>query len=107
VLGVAASYTGSSSDEDEVSPREKAQKTTKGLTDFCVRNIDQHLFGRREIEIAEQGGISIVPIFTQTNFSLSFPAGLAHQLSFRFENLIFGFLFLKIPVDWQIFSNIS
>jgi hypothetical protein len=63
VSGVAASYTGSSSDEDEVSPREKAQKTTKGLTDFCVRNIDQHLFGRREIEIAEQGGISIVPFY--------------------------------------------
>lgn len=49
-----ASYTGSSSDEDDVSPREKIQKTEKGFTDFCVRNINQHAFGRREIEIAEQ-----------------------------------------------------
>ncbi|KOX70825.1 Putative adenosylhomocysteinase 3 [Melipona quadrifasciata] len=50
----SASYTGSSSDEDDVSPREKIQKTENGFTDFCVRNINQHAFGRREIEIAEQ-----------------------------------------------------
>ncbi|XP_033341450.1 adenosylhomocysteinase-like 1 isoform X3 [Megalopta genalis] len=50
----SASYTGSSSDEDDVSPREKIQKTEKGFIDFCVRNINQHAFGRREIEIAEQ-----------------------------------------------------
>lgn len=37
-----------------MSPREKIQKTDKGFTDFCVRNISQHAFGRREIEIAEQ-----------------------------------------------------
>ncbi|CAB3381576.1 adenosylhomocysteinase-like 1 isoform X3 [Cloeon dipterum] len=54
VCSNTSSYTGSSSDEDDVSPRDKSQKTSKGLTDFCVRNIDQHLFGRREIEIAEQ-----------------------------------------------------
>lgn len=51
---ILASYTGSSSDEDDVSPREKIQKTENGFTDFCVRNINQHAFGRREIEIAEQ-----------------------------------------------------
>ncbi|KAG8040679.1 hypothetical protein G9C98_002675 [Cotesia typhae] len=50
----SASYTGSSSGEDDVSPREKIQKTEKGFTDFCVRNINQYAFGRREIEIAEQ-----------------------------------------------------
>ncbi|XP_042864982.1 adenosylhomocysteinase-like 1 isoform X5 [Penaeus japonicus] len=49
-----SSYTGSSSDEDEQSPREKTQKTSKGSTDFCVKNISQAAFGRREIEIAEQ-----------------------------------------------------
>lgn len=37
-----------------MSPREKIQTTEKGFTDFCVRNINQHAFGRREIEIAEQ-----------------------------------------------------
>ncbi|KAE8752764.1 hypothetical protein FOCC_FOCC000502, partial [Frankliniella occidentalis] len=48
------SYTGSSSDEDDVSPREKLQKSSSGFSDFCVKNISQHAFGRREIEIAEQ-----------------------------------------------------
>jgi adenosylhomocysteinase len=51
----SASYTGSSSDEEDVSPRERIQKNSMGFSDFCVRNIVQHAFGRREIEIAEQG----------------------------------------------------
>ncbi|XP_057367762.1 adenosylhomocysteinase-like 1 isoform X2 [Daphnia carinata] len=50
----SASYTGSSSDEEEISPREKAQQTSKGMTDFCVRNINQAAYGRKEIDIAEQ-----------------------------------------------------
>lgn len=51
----SASYTGSSEDGDDVPPREKVQKNSKGSSDFCVRNIGaQHAFGRREIEIAEQ-----------------------------------------------------
>ncbi|XP_013099295.1 adenosylhomocysteinase-like 1 [Stomoxys calcitrans] len=51
----SASYTGSSSDDgDDVPPREKVQKNSKGGSDFCVRNINQNAFGRREIEIAEQ-----------------------------------------------------
>ncbi|XP_054979875.1 adenosylhomocysteinase 3 isoform X1 [Sorex araneus] len=48
----AASYTDSS--DDETSPRDKQQKNSKGSSDFCVRNIKQAEFGRREIEIAEQ-----------------------------------------------------
>lgn len=51
---VSASCTGSSSEEDDVSPREKVQKNSAGSSDFCVRNINQFAFGRREIEIAEQ-----------------------------------------------------
>ncbi len=54
----AASYTGSSSDEDDVSPREKLQKNSAAFSDFCVKNISQHAFGRREIEIAEQGEVA-------------------------------------------------
>lgn len=54
MFSLIASYTGSSSEEDDISPREKTQKNSKDLTDFCVRNINQHGFGRREIEIAEQ-----------------------------------------------------
>lgn len=50
----SASYTGSSDDGDDVPPREKVQKNSKGSSDFCVRNINQNAFGRREIEIAEQ-----------------------------------------------------
>ena len=50
-----ASYTGSSSDEDDVSPRDKSQTAADGFSDFCIRNVQQADFGRREIEIAEQG----------------------------------------------------
>lgn len=49
-----ASYTGSGSDDD-ISPREKVQQNSAGSNDFCVRNINLEAFGRREIEIAEQG----------------------------------------------------
>uniref|UniRef100_A0A8D8UXE1 Adenosylhomocysteinase n=1 Tax=Cacopsylla melanoneura TaxID=428564 RepID=A0A8D8UXE1_9HEMI len=49
----SGSYSGSST-EDDVPPREKTQANTSGFSDFCVRNINQHAFGRREIEIAEQ-----------------------------------------------------
>lgn len=49
----AASYTDSS--DDETSPRDKQQKNSKGNGDFCIKNIKQADFGRREIEIAEQG----------------------------------------------------
>ena len=49
----AASYSDSS--DDETSPREKTQANTHGSSDFCVKNIKQAEFGRREIEIAEQG----------------------------------------------------
>uniref|UniRef100_A0A8C4EJ90 S-adenosyl-L-homocysteine hydrolase NAD binding domain-containing protein n=1 Tax=Dicentrarchus labrax TaxID=13489 RepID=A0A8C4EJ90_DICLA len=44
----------SDSSEDESSPRDKLQKNSKGLSDFCVKNIKQAEFGRREIEIAQQ-----------------------------------------------------
>lgn len=60
---ITASYTGSSSDNEDVSPREKVQQNKDGSVDFCVRNINQHSFGRREIDIAEQGT-------TQTYFTI-------------------------------------
>ncbi|CAH0688439.1 unnamed protein product [Chilo suppressalis] len=51
----STSYTGSSSDEDEgVQPHEKAIAAGQANPPYCVRNIEQHAFGRREIEIAEQ-----------------------------------------------------
>ncbi|XP_077299384.1 adenosylhomocysteinase-like 1 isoform X2 [Arctopsyche grandis] len=57
----------SSSSEDEVSPREKQQKNSKDFSDFCVRNINQHAFGRREIEIAEQEMPGIVALRTRAS----------------------------------------
>ncbi|XP_019743856.1 adenosylhomocysteinase 2-like isoform X2 [Hippocampus comes] len=48
------SSVGSASSEDENSPRNKVQKTSKGVSDFCIKNIKQADFGRREICIAEQ-----------------------------------------------------
>merc|ERR1712212_1456871 len=50
----SGSYTGSSSDEDDVSPREMVMKNGLGSKDFCIKRISQHAYGRREIEIAEQ-----------------------------------------------------
>merc|ERR1711992_466072 len=50
----SGSYSGSSSEEDGESPRERIQKNSKGFSEFCVKRIEQHTYGRREIEIAEQ-----------------------------------------------------
>ena len=47
----SGSYTGSSSEDDDASPREKIQKNSSGFSDFCVRKIGQHSYGRREIEV--------------------------------------------------------
>ncbi|XP_071993504.1 S-adenosylhomocysteine hydrolase-like protein 1 isoform X5 [Engystomops pustulosus] len=55
-----ASYTDSS--DDEMSPRDKQQTTTKGSSDFCVKNIKQAEFGRREIEIAEQEMTALISL---------------------------------------------
>ncbi|KAM9815235.1 S-adenosylhomocysteine hydrolase-like protein 1 isoform 1-T1 [Syngnathus typhle] len=44
----------SANSEDDKSPRNKVQKTSKGVSDFCIKNIKQADFGRREICIAEQ-----------------------------------------------------
>ncbi|XP_068453424.1 S-adenosylhomocysteine hydrolase-like protein 1 isoform X1 [Clinocottus analis] len=56
----AASYTDSS--DDETSPRDKAQVNTHGSSDFCVKNIKQAEFGRREIEIAEQDMSALISL---------------------------------------------
>ncbi|KTG46400.1 hypothetical protein cypCar_00003977 [Cyprinus carpio] len=56
----AASYTDSS--DDETSPREKSQVNSKGSSDFCVKNIKQAEFGRREIEIAEQDMSALISL---------------------------------------------
>uniref|UniRef100_A0A8C2Z709 Adenosylhomocysteinase-like 1 n=1 Tax=Cyclopterus lumpus TaxID=8103 RepID=A0A8C2Z709_CYCLU len=56
----AASYTDSS--DDETSPRDKAQVNTHGNSDFCVKNIKQAEFGRREIEIAEQDMSALISL---------------------------------------------
>ena len=47
----SGSYTGSSSEDDDASPRERVQKNSSGHSDFCVRKIGQHSYGRREIEV--------------------------------------------------------
>ncbi|KAJ8360641.1 hypothetical protein SKAU_G00171660 [Synaphobranchus kaupii] len=56
----AASYTDSS--DDESSPRDKSQVNSKGTSDFCVKNIKQAEFGRREIEIAEQDMSALISL---------------------------------------------
>uniref|UniRef100_A0A674D0W9 Adenosylhomocysteinase-like 1 n=1 Tax=Salmo trutta TaxID=8032 RepID=A0A674D0W9_SALTR len=56
----AASYSDSS--DDETSPRDKAQANSKGSSDFCVKNVKQAEFGRREIEIAEQDMSALISL---------------------------------------------
>eukprot|EP00795_Rhopilema_esculentum_P001983 gene1983-17533_t len=55
----SASYSDASYSSDEedggLNPRETQQTNTSGKSDFCVKNIKLADFGRREIEIAEQG----------------------------------------------------
>ncbi|XP_061678752.1 S-adenosylhomocysteine hydrolase-like protein 1 isoform X2 [Syngnathoides biaculeatus] len=45
---------GSTSSEDETTPRNKAEKTSEAALEFCVKNIQQADFGRREICVAER-----------------------------------------------------
>ena len=49
-----------------MDPKERAQVNSKGFTDFCVRNITLHKFGRREIQIAEE-----VRLLLNTKFQFS------------------------------------
>uniref|UniRef100_A0A8C5E9E4 S-adenosylhomocysteine hydrolase-like protein 1 n=1 Tax=Gouania willdenowi TaxID=441366 RepID=A0A8C5E9E4_GOUWI len=56
----AASCTDSS--DDETSPRDKTQTNSKSSTDFCVKNIKQAEFGRREIEIAQQDMSALISL---------------------------------------------
>uniref|UniRef100_A0AAY5L5K9 S-adenosyl-L-homocysteine hydrolase NAD binding domain-containing protein n=1 Tax=Esox lucius TaxID=8010 RepID=A0AAY5L5K9_ESOLU len=56
----AASYSDSS--DDETSPRDKVQTNSTGSSDFCVKNVKQAEFGRREIEIAEQDMSALISL---------------------------------------------
>uniref|UniRef100_A0A4W5M1H0 Adenosylhomocysteinase-like 1 n=1 Tax=Hucho hucho TaxID=62062 RepID=A0A4W5M1H0_9TELE len=56
------SYSSGNSSDDETSPREKAQANSKGSSDFCVKNVKQAEFGRREIEIAEQDMSALISL---------------------------------------------
>ncbi|GFT42362.1 adenosylhomocysteinase 3 [Trichonephila clavipes] len=60
--GSDSSYCDTSSDEEGKLPRDKTQVNSSGSSDFCVKNIKQHAFGRREIEIAEQEMPGIVAL---------------------------------------------
>ncbi|GFS42735.1 adenosylhomocysteinase-like 1 [Trichonephila inaurata madagascariensis] len=58
----SSSYCDTSSDDEGKVPRDKNQVNSSGSSDFCVKNIKQHAFGRREIEIAEQEMPGIVAL---------------------------------------------
>ena len=40
-------------DENLPHPRERPQVNSQGFSEFCVRNIERHELGRREIDLAE------------------------------------------------------
>ena len=47
------------------------QKNSSGGSDFCVKNIKLADFGRREIEIAEQGKRNFVMFSLEADFFIS------------------------------------
>ncbi|XP_055049313.2 adenosylhomocysteinase like 2a isoform X2 [Misgurnus anguillicaudatus] len=48
--------------EDEVSPRDRQQINSKGNCDFCIKNIKQADFGRREIKLAEEDMTALIAL---------------------------------------------
>lgn len=46
--------------EDSVSPRDRQQMNSKGNSDFCIKNIKLADFGRREIQLAEDGNVIFI-----------------------------------------------
>eukprot|EP00095_Tigriopus_kingsejongensis_P004646 snap_masked-scaffold29_size597861-processed-gene-2.3 protein:Tk04646 transcript:snap_masked-scaffold29_size597861-processed-gene-2.3-mRNA-1 annotation:"adenosylhomocysteinase 3" len=54
-----SSWSSYDSEDDMPHPRQRSQVNSKGFTDFCVKNIANHAFGRREIELGEfeMGGL--------------------------------------------------
>ncbi|XP_035216058.1 S-adenosylhomocysteine hydrolase-like protein 1 isoform X4 [Stegodyphus dumicola] len=63
----SSSYCDTSSDDEGKMPRDKHQVNSSGSSDFCVKNIKQSAFGRREIEIAEQEMPGIVALRQRAN----------------------------------------
>nr|XP_015922818.2 S-adenosylhomocysteine hydrolase-like protein 1 isoform X3 [Parasteatoda tepidariorum] len=63
----SSSYCDTSSDEEGKMPRDKHQVNSAGASDFCVKNIKQSAFGRREIEIAEQEMPGIMSLRQRAN----------------------------------------
>lgn len=58
LTSLTGDYSGSSSseeEEDDVSPKEVVLKNSAGQSDFRVKNIKIAPYGRKEIEMAEQG----------------------------------------------------
>ncbi|XP_072937706.1 adenosylhomocysteinase-like 1 isoform X3 [Epargyreus clarus] len=54
VISGRSDFWSSSDEEEGVQPHEKAIAAGQPSPPYCVRNVEQHAFGRREIEIAEQ-----------------------------------------------------
>jgi len=48
-----SSYDSLDEDESLPHPRERTHVNSKGFNEFCIRNIERHSLGRREIELAE------------------------------------------------------
>ena len=91
----SGSYSGSSSDEEQGSPREKIQSNSKGNSDFCVRKIEQHTYGRREIEIAEQEMPGIMALRNKAKVLIFSRPQLVYHTGANFLDLSQKFTFQK------------
>ena len=65
-------FSGSSSseDEDDTSPKERIFKNSKGQSDFRIKDIKIAPYGRKEIEMAEQGTLHRMGIVSKINIDL-------------------------------------
>jgi len=48
-------FSDSYSSDDETSPRDRVLANSKGFKDFRIKDLKLSAYGRKEIEIAEQG----------------------------------------------------
>ena len=79
-------YSDSYSSDDEGSPRDRALANSKGFKDFRIKDIKLAVYGRKEIEIAEQGRLlhhlrwrEIIAPFILFSLPPSLPPSLPHS----------------------------
>ena len=75
------------SSDDEGSPRDRIQTAAKGFRDFRIKDIKLASYGRKEIEIAEQGRSHSDSIERWISVSFPFCINTARWISYPYMYL--------------------